>query len=56
MWEILLTGAVRDGAGALLAWWLFGRLLRPVPGQAAVAVLVAGQGDGEGLEQTRARP
>ena len=36
---------------AFLAWWLFGRLLRPVPEQ-RVRVLIPGRGDGSSLEQS----
>ena len=35
--------------GAL--WWLLGRILRPLPRRSAF-VLLRGQGDGAGLEQT----
>ncbi len=35
---------------AFAAWWLLGRLLRPIPGREGFAVL-PGRGDGEGLEQ-----
>ncbi len=34
---------------ALVVWWLFGRLLQPMPGQGA-KVLLNGRGDGEKLE------
>ena len=36
---------------SFLGWWLFGRLLRPIPGPAPHA-LIPGRGDGDGLEQT----
>ena len=35
---------------ALVGWWLFGLLLRPLPGREAKVVL-AGRGGGEALEQ-----
>ena len=35
---------------AFVGWWLFGLLLRPLPGKEARVVL-AGAGEGEGLEQ-----
>ena len=35
---------------AFVGWWLFGLLLRPLPGQGA-KVILAGQGAGEDLEQ-----
>ena len=35
---------------AIVAWWLFGLMLRPIPGGEARIVL-PGRGDGEGLEQ-----
>jgi hypothetical protein len=35
---------------AVLVWWLFGRLLRPLPGT-SIRVLIPGRGDGNGLEQ-----
>ena len=35
---------------AFAGWWLFGLLLRPLPGREAKVVL-AGRGDGNGLEQ-----
>ena len=48
--EVLLAAACAAGLG-LLAWWLFGRLLRPIPRQAMYALL-PGRGEGEGLEQS----
>ena len=48
-WDILLALACA-GALALVAWWLFGLLLRPLPGRGA-RVLLPGRGEGEGLEQ-----
>ena len=48
-WEILLAAACAAGL-AFVGWWLFGLLLRPLPGQEAKIVL-AGRGEGEGLEQ-----
>jgi hypothetical protein len=50
MIDILLTGVCTLGL-ALVAWVLFGRLTRPLPGQ-PVHLLVPGQGDGGALEQT----
>lgn len=35
---------------SFLAWWLFGRLLRPIHGL-TVWALIPGRGDGDGLEQ-----
>ena len=48
--EIGLTAVCVLGL-AFLAWWLFGRLLRPIPRQAMYALL-PGRGEGEGLEQS----
>ena len=48
--EIAVTAVCVLGL-ALLAWWLFGRLLRPIPGQ-RVRGLIAGRGDGADLEQS----
>ena len=48
--DILLTMVCAIGL-AFLAWWLFGRLLRPIPEQQA-RVLIPGRGEGESLEQT----
>jgi len=48
--EILL--AVLCAAGlAFLSWWLFGRLLRPIPGTVIYAV-IPGCGAGNELEQS----
>ena len=48
-WEVF--GAVVCVCGlAFVGWWLFGLLLRPLPGRGARVVL-AGQGGGENLEQ-----
>lgn len=47
--EILLTALCSAGL-ALAGWWLFSRLLRPLPGT-DILVLIPGIGDGEGLEQ-----
>ena len=49
--EILLTAACAGGLMALL-WWLFGRLLRPIPAQPGQVVFIPGRGMGDGLEQT----
>ena len=48
--EIGLTAVCVLGL-AFLAWWLFGRLLRPIPEQQVMG-LIAGRGDGEDLEQS----
>lgn len=48
--EILLTLLCALGL-AFLVWWLFGRLLRPIPEQQIYGV-IAGQGNGEDLEQS----
>ena len=48
--DIFLTAVCTMGL-AIAAWWLFGRLLRPIPGQ-GVRVLIPGRGEGEGLEQS----
>lgn len=51
----LLTDIVLAALGMLglffLAWWIFGRLLRPIPEQ-QVRALIPGRGDGDGLEQS----
>ena len=49
VWEILWTVLCVVGL-ALAGWWLFGLLLRPLPGPEA-RVLLAGRGAGEHLEQ-----
>ena len=49
--EILLTAACAGGLMALL-WWLFGRLIRPIPPHPGQFVLIPGRGMGDGLEQT----
>ena len=48
-WDILLAVVCAAGL-ALVGWWLFGLLLRPLPGR-EVKVVLPGRGDGEGLEQ-----
>lgn len=48
--EVLLTAVCALGL-AFLAWWLFGRLLRPIPEQ-RVCALISGRGDGAELEQS----
>ena len=48
--EICLTAVCVLGLG-FLAWWLMGRLLRPIPERCARVVL-SGRGDGAELEQT----
>ena len=35
---------------ALMGWWLFGLLLRPLP-ERGVKIILSGRGDGDGLEQ-----
>lgn len=47
--DVLLTVLCALGLG-FLGWWLFGRLLRPVPDR-GVRVLIPGRGNGEDLEQ-----
>ena len=50
IWEAL--AALFCAAGlALVLWWLIGRLLRPFPA-GGLCALLAGRGDGEGLEQS----
>ena len=49
LWDVLLAGICVCGL-ALVGWWLFGLLLRPLPGRGAKVVL-PGRGDGEALEQ-----
>ena len=48
-WDILLAGACVCGL-AFVGWWLFGLLLRPLPGREA-KVVIPGRGEGEELEQ-----
>ena len=48
-WDILLAVICICGL-AFVGWWLFGLLLRPLPGQ-EVKVVLAGRGDGAALEQ-----
>ncbi len=48
--DILAAGVCALGL-ALAAWWLFGRLLRPMP-ERGCQVVIPGRGEGEGLEQT----
>lgn len=48
--EVVLVVLCVSGL-AFFVWWLFGRLLRPIPGTDACA-LIPGRGEGEGLEQT----
>ena len=49
-WELFGTAMAAAGLAALL-WWQVGRLLRPLPAP-GVRVVIPGQGDGAGLEQT----
>ena len=48
-WDVLLAVICILGL-ALVGWWLFGLLLRPLPGREAKVVL-PGRGEGEELEQ-----
>ena len=48
-WDILLAAVCACGL-AFVGWWLFGLLLRPLPGWEA-KVMIPGRGEGEGLEQ-----
>ena len=50
MGEILLATVCVLGL-SFLGWWLFGRLLRPIPAERA-GILLPGRGEGDGLEQT----
>lgn len=50
LFEILLTALCAAGL-ALMGWWLFGQLLRPIPG-AEIRAVICGEGDGDGLEQS----
>ena len=49
VWEVLVT-LVCAVALAMVSWWLFGLLLRPLPGREAKLDL-SGRGEGEDLEQ-----
>lgn len=48
--DIMMTVLCALGL-AFLVWWLFGRLLRPIPAQ-QVRALIPGRGDGGDLEQS----
>ena len=48
-WDILLAAVCVCGL-AFVGWWLFGMLLRPLPGGEA-KVIIPGRGEGEKLEQ-----
>ncbi len=48
-WDILLAAVCACGL-AFVGWWLFGLLLRPLPGWES-KVVIPGRGEGEGLEQ-----
>lgn len=50
VWLDVLGAAMCALGLAFLAWWLFGRLLRPIPAGRALVVL-PGRREGEGLEQ-----
>ena len=47
-WDILLAGACVCGL-AFVGWWLFGLLLRPLPGREA-KVVIPGRGEGTGKQ------
>lgn len=49
MWDILLAVICMIGL-ALVGGWLFGLLLRPLPGREA-KIILSGRGKGENLEQ-----
>ncbi len=48
--DVLLAAVCAAGLAAC-AWWLLGRLLRPIPSRGVFAV-IPGEGDGGGLEQS----
>lgn len=48
--DVLLAAVCAAGLAAC-AWWLLGRLLRPIPSR-GVFVVLPGRGDGGGLEQS----
>lgn len=48
-WDAALAALCVLGL-ALAGWWLFGLLLRPLPGHEA-KIILPGRGDGAGLEQ-----
>jgi len=48
--EVFLTAICVFGL-AFLAWWLMGRLLRPIP-ETCASVVIPGRGAGDDLEQT----
>ena len=50
MGETLAAAACVLGL-SFLGWWLFGRLLRPIPEEQG-SVLLPGRGEGDGLEQS----
>ena len=49
IWDGLLAAACTAGL-ALVAWWLFGLMLRPLPGW-ETKIILPGRGEGEDLEQ-----
>ena len=51
LWGEIILAVLCMAGLAFLAWWLFGRLLRPIP-ELTVRALIPGRGEGEGLEQT----
>lgn len=48
-WDMALALACAAGL-AFVGWWLFGLLLRPLPGREA-KIILPGRGEGEKLEQ-----
>jgi hypothetical protein len=50
-WLDMVTAGICAVGLAFLAWWLFGRLLRPIP-EEDFCVVIPGRGQGEALEQT----
>ena len=48
-WDVLLAAVCALGL-AFVGWWLFGLMLRPLPGRSA-RVVITGRGEGEKLEQ-----
>ena len=48
-WDVLLAAVCVCGL-AFVGWWLFGMLLRPLPGGEA-KVIITGRGEGDSLEQ-----
>ena len=48
-WDALLAAACAAGL-AFVGWWLFGLILRPLPGREA-KIILPGRGEGTDLEQ-----